>query len=105
MATMLTKAISFRSLIKQLSKYEFLTFMSKIYDINHSDLIAKSLFNYFIDGTNPNADDLNNINSILSEIIQSRKPKPKPQSESIITATIKLDILPTALIGNIASYA
>eukprot|EP01084_Bolivina_argentea_P075486 136841_1 len=103
MATMLTKAISFRLLIKQLSKNEFVTFMGKIYDVNHSDLIAKSLFNYFIDDTNPK--DLSEINSILSEIIQSRKPKPKAKSESTNTTTIKLDTLPKALIGNIASYA
>eukprot|EP01084_Bolivina_argentea_P237072 398518_1 len=106
MSTLLAKAVSFRLLIKQLSKDEFLALMSKIFDIKHSDLISTSLFNYFIHQKtikNPNTNDLNNINSILSEIIQSRKPK--PQSESMTTATIKLDTLPKALIGNIASYA
>eukprot|EP01084_Bolivina_argentea_P237074 398523_1 len=109
MSTLLAKAVSFRLLIKQLSKDEFLALMSKIFDIKHSDLISTSLFNYFIHQKsikNCNTNDLNNINLILSEIIQSRKPKPKqPKSESTHIATIQLDTLPKALIGNIASYA
>eukprot|EP01084_Bolivina_argentea_P237073 398522_1 len=103
MSTLLAKAVSFRLLIKQLSKDEFLALMSKIFDIKHSDLISTSLFNYFIHQKtikNPNTNDLNNINSILSNIIRSRKTKPKPES----VVDIKLDEFPKTIIGHMASF-
>ncbi len=70
--------------------------------IKCSDLISNALFKHFIglqsDANNIN--HLNNINSTLSEIIQSRQKKPK----IILTQNIKVNKLPKALIGNISSF-
>eukprot|EP01084_Bolivina_argentea_P075488 136844_1 len=87
----LTKAITFKSFLQQLSKEEFLTFMSRIYDINYCNLISNALFKHFIHSQSDTntIDYLNNINLTLSEIIQSRKIKPKLS----LIQNIKLDKL------------
>eukprot|EP01084_Bolivina_argentea_P220145 373149_1 len=99
MATMLSNAIKFRSLSHQLTKQEFKEFLNKMIDHNKTNLITTSFFNYFIKNNNCN-DDLSDINSILSNIIQSRKQKPKLHSKT----NMKLNQLPQSVIGYVGSF-
>eukprot|EP01084_Bolivina_argentea_P069765 126867_1 len=100
MTTMLPNAIKFRSLSDQLIQQEFKQLLNKMVDSNRKHLITTSLFNYFTKHNNDNSDDLNDINSMLSNIIQSRKQKPKPPSKT----NLKLNQLPHSIIGHTASF-
>ncbi len=101
MSTLLAKAISLKSLMQQLSKHEFLAFMAKLFDVNYCNVISLSLFNHFTASIpKQNLNHLDVINCILSEIIESRKIKPKP----LAMANMKLNKVPKALLGHIASF-
>eukprot|EP01084_Bolivina_argentea_P267575 454230_1 len=99
MATLLANTIKFRSLADELTKEEFKQFLNKIVDCNKTHLITTLLFNYFIKQNN-NCNDLNDINSILGNIIESRKQKPKTLSKT----NIKLNQLPHSIIGYVSSF-
>eukprot|EP01084_Bolivina_argentea_P023546 43932_1 len=103
MATLLPDTIQFRHLIDQLTKQEYTQFLNKLVVENKANLITSSLFHYFTQTTHTKAKqdskDLEDVNSILTNIIQSRKNKQKSQS----IVNIKLDELPKAIIGYIAS--
>eukprot|EP01083_Nonionella_stella_P270554 916316_1 len=93
----LTKAIQFRLLVTQLTNDERVGFLSKLID-SHTHLILASLFEYF---TEPDhIHKLNDFNQSLSDIIQSRKEKPK----TICTRNIQLPQFPRAIIGYVASF-
>eukprot|EP01084_Bolivina_argentea_P282810 484191_1 len=93
----LTKAVKFRSLTTQLNKNETRQFMHYLSD-NHFKLIEKALFDQILNVFSIN--EAENINQLISNIIQSRKEKPKP----IQPQNIKLDNLPKSLIGVTASF-
>ena len=103
MATNLTGSIRFRSLLSQLSKDEYLTFMSKIFDQNLTELIGTSMFNYFMKpdtASNQNQLGVDGANDILSSIIQSRQTT----NSSTSPAKPNLDTLPKSIIGHTASF-
>eukprot|EP01084_Bolivina_argentea_P220148 373156_1 len=107
MASLLSNAIKFRSLADELTKQEFKQFLNKIVDGNRAHLITTSFFNYFIKQhihinteNKNNSDDLDDVNSMLSDIIQSREQKPKQHSK----INIKLNQLPQSIIGYTASF-
>ena len=101
MATLLAKAIQFRSLLDQLSKSEFLRLMGTIFDEHRTGLFGSALFNHFVQSANHhNVHDLDYLNSTISTIIRSRKSKPK----KIATDNANLDKMPKAIIGHIASW-
>eukprot|EP01083_Nonionella_stella_P302024 1039465_1 len=93
----LPNAIKFRHLISQLTHEECVSFVSKLVH-SHLDIVVTSLFRHFAKTkqTNP----LNSFNESLSDIIQSRKEKPK----AISFNNIKMNQLPTTIIGITASF-
>eukprot|EP01083_Nonionella_stella_P259056 884813_1 len=94
------KAIKFRQLIVQLTNEECLGFLSKLLN-SHMDTIITSLFEHFVNQCKTNQiDELDTFNESLSDIIQSRKEK----SKAVSVINIKLNQLPTALIGHTASF-
>lgn len=100
MATLLARAINFRSLLDQLDKAEYLRLMSKVFDEHKSELIGMALFSYFTQNkADANMNGLQQMNSAISAIIRSRKPIPKKEE----VENPKLDKLPPQIIGNIAS--
>ena len=103
MTANLASSIKFRSLLSQLSKDEYLTFMSKIFDQNQIEWIGTSLFNYFMKSdtaSNQNRLGVVGVNDILSSIIQSRQPN----TDSTSPSKPNLDTLPRAIIGHAASF-
>eukprot|EP01083_Nonionella_stella_P181140 647883_1 len=76
-----------------------LVFLSKLVD-SHMDIIVRSLFCHFVKANPNQLNQLNSFNESLSNIIQSRKEKPK----AIPTRNIKLSQLPRAVIGHTASF-
>eukprot|EP01083_Nonionella_stella_P293463 998024_1 len=93
----LTKAIHFRHLIKQLTTEECTQFLSTIFS-SHVDLIMTSLFHHLAKSNQIN--EVNHFNESLSDIIQSRKDKPKLQC----MRNRELHQFPSALIGHTASF-
>eukprot|EP01083_Nonionella_stella_P284350 967973_1 len=93
----LTNAIKFRHLISQLTDEECVSFLSKLVHL-HLDIVVTSLFLHLAKTkqTNP----LNSFNESLSDIIQSRKEKPK----AISFNDMKMNQLPAAIIGHTASF-
>eukprot|EP01084_Bolivina_argentea_P185563 319981_1 len=86
------KGVKFRYLAAQLTRTEMCGFIDKLLDID-KDIIVKALFSAILDVTNTvNADNMNNL---ISNIIQSRKQKPTP----IPKQNMKLDQIPKQLIG------
>eukprot|EP01083_Nonionella_stella_P000127 367_1 len=73
----LTKVIQFQHLITQLTDEEFTTFLSTILD-SHKAIIITGLFNHLVQTDHINQTDA--FNTSLSDIIQSRKEKPKATS-------------------------
>eukprot|EP01083_Nonionella_stella_P164401 543923_1 len=93
----LIKAINFRHLSSQLTLQERLQFLSQLIH-SHTDIIFTSLFQHLSQPKQVN--QVNEFNNRLSNIIQSRKEKPKP----LCTRNIKLDQFPRAIIGYVASF-
>eukprot|EP01083_Nonionella_stella_P287733 979515_1 len=93
----LTKAIQFRHLSSQLSHEERIQFLSQLVD-SHADIIFTSLFRHLCKPNQIN--QVNEFNNRLSDVIQSRKEKPKP----LCTRNIKIDQIPRAIIGYVASF-
>eukprot|EP01083_Nonionella_stella_P125253 378803_1 len=93
----LTKAIRFRHLAKQLTHEELVGFLSDIID-SRIEFIMSSLFQHL---SKPNqVKEVTEFNQSLSDIIQSRKEKPK----TICMRNIHLDQFPRAIIGYTASF-
>eukprot|EP01083_Nonionella_stella_P285395 971394_1 len=95
----LTKAIKFQHLISQLTHEECVGFLSKLVD-SHMNIIVRSLFHHFVKANQNQINQLNSFNESLSNIIQSRKEKPK----TISPRNMKLSQLPRAIIGHTASF-
>eukprot|EP01083_Nonionella_stella_P281501 957813_1 len=95
----LTKAIKFQHLISQLTHEECIGFLSKLVD-SHMEIIVGSLFCHFVKANQNQINQLNSFNESLSNIIQSRKEKPK----AISPRNMKLSQLPRAIIGHTASF-
>eukprot|EP01083_Nonionella_stella_P185416 675978_1 len=95
----LTKAIKFQYLFSQLTHEECVGFLSKLVD-SHMDIIVGSLFCHFVKANQNQINELNSFNESLSNIIQSRKEKPKAISPRNMT----LSRLPRAIIGHTASF-
>eukprot|EP01083_Nonionella_stella_P058028 152085_1 len=93
----LRKAIKFRHLISQLTHEESVGFLSKMMN-SHMDIVVTFLFRHFAktNQTNP----VDSFNDSLSDIIQSRKEKPK----AVSLRNPKLSQLPIAITGHIASF-
>eukprot|EP01084_Bolivina_argentea_P008006 14983_1 len=89
----LTEAIKFGFLSAQLTTEEMFQLAKRLIN-NDINIINSALFNYIKNI------QTSNINDIISNIILSRKKKPKP----IPSQHIKLDQLPKRLIGVIASF-
>eukprot|EP01083_Nonionella_stella_P073073 197331_1 len=89
-----TKAIQFQHLISQLTHQERIGFLSKLLD-SHTDIILASLFQHLVKPNQIN--EVNAFNKELSSIIQSKE---KPQK----LLCTKLDLLPRAIIGSVASF-
>eukprot|EP01083_Nonionella_stella_P115796 343665_1 len=94
----LAKVIEFRHLITQLTSEERVAFLSKLVDSHMDIYIWSGLFHYFAQSNQ--LDEVNRFNRSLSDIIQSRKEKPK----TISTRNIKLHQLPRAIVGYTASF-
>eukprot|EP01083_Nonionella_stella_P059641 156029_1 len=93
----LIKAIHFRHLSSQLTDQERLQFLSQLVH-SHTDIIFTSLFHHL---SKPNQiNEVTDINNRLSDIIESRKDKPKP----LCTKLIQLHQFPEAIIGYVASF-
>eukprot|EP01084_Bolivina_argentea_P286152 490838_1 len=93
----LSKAVKFQFLAAQLTENETSLFINKLFQ-NHPKHINMALFNHMLNVLTTAESD--NINELISNIIQSRKKKPKP----IKKQNIKLDSIPKSLIGVIASF-
>eukprot|EP01083_Nonionella_stella_P301460 1034308_1 len=93
----LTNAIEFRYLTTQLTHEERVGFLSKLVR-THMDVLFTSLFMLIVK-TNQ-IHEANHFNESLSDIINSRKEKPK----AIPTNNIQIHQLPRALIGYTASF-
>eukprot|EP01084_Bolivina_argentea_P117946 209363_1 len=93
----LNKAIQFRYLIARLTNAERTEFMLNLLD-SHVDLIITALFKQLSQSSQ--IEDVSRFNVTLSDIIQSRKEKPKP----ISPVNIKLDEFPKVIIGHFASF-
>eukprot|EP01084_Bolivina_argentea_P126538 224031_1 len=93
----LSKAVKFQVLVNQLTQNEICSFINKLFE-DHPKCIQMGLF-YYLLHTPPN-NESNNINKLISNIIQSRKKKPKQTTKQ----NIKLDSVPKPLIGVIASF-
>eukprot|EP01083_Nonionella_stella_P304518 1058720_1 len=93
----LPKAIRFQHLARLLTDQERSRFVSELAH-SHIDTILSALFQHF---RKPNhITQVNEINSRLSDIIQSREEEPQP----LCTRNIKIDQIPRALIGYMASF-
>eukprot|EP01083_Nonionella_stella_P159720 521359_1 len=95
----LTKAIKFQYLFSQLTHEECVGFLSKLVD-SHMNIIVRSLFHHFVKANQNQINQLSSFNESLSNIIQSRKEKPK----AISPRNMKLSQLPRAIIGHTASF-
>eukprot|EP01083_Nonionella_stella_P315670 1140917_1 len=93
----LSKAIQFRHLTAQLTQQEHIQFLSNLLD-THTDIILTSLFEYL--AQSHRIHQANAFNESLTDIIQSRKEKPKP----IPTTNVTLSQFPRAIIGHLASF-
>eukprot|EP01083_Nonionella_stella_P184593 670786_1 len=94
-----TKAIEFLHLISQLTHDERVGFVSSLAIAQtRMDLVFTSLFTHIAKTNQIN--EANHLNESLSDIINSRKDKPK----AILTNNIRLHQLPRALIGYTASF-
>eukprot|EP01083_Nonionella_stella_P172328 591068_1 len=93
----LSKAIQFRHLIAQLTQQEHIQFVSNLLN-THNDIILTSLFEYL--AQSHRIHQANAFNESLTDIIQSRKEKPKP----IPTTNVTLSQFPRAIIGHLASF-
>eukprot|EP01083_Nonionella_stella_P000226 704_1 len=92
----LAKAIEFRQLIAQLTPKEKAQFASE-----HIDFIITTLFHQFAQQKHlKQVNELESFNQSLSQFLESRKQKPK----AISPINVKLDELPTVVIGSIASF-
>eukprot|EP01084_Bolivina_argentea_P151293 264095_1 len=94
-------AVKFRLLGDQLTDTEFNIFLSKIIEAFGKDIIFASLFHLFINSsqTNKYFHQINKANTTISDIIKSRKIKPK-QISKIST----ISQLPKELIGHLSSF-
>eukprot|EP01083_Nonionella_stella_P150753 480760_1 len=93
----LTKAIEFRYLIMQLTHEERVGFLSKLAQ-THMDIILTTLFTHLVQTNQIN--EATHFNESLSNIINSRKEKPK----AVPINNIQIHQLPRALIGHTASF-
>ena len=91
-----SQAIRFRHLINQLSIQEKQTLILQLLN-KPNDIITKSLFYCCIHSDNHN--DATNVNDMISKIIRKRDKVP------IDPPQFKLDMIPKALIGHIASFS
>ena len=93
---MSAEAVRFRYLSNQLSKPEKQQFTTQLLSLSESNnLITKALFSHFIQHPN----EATTVNNIISTIIRKREKiddEPPPQH--------RLDTIPKALIGHIASF-
>eukprot|EP01084_Bolivina_argentea_P130647 230625_1 len=94
----LKTAINFRFLINQLTQTETHQFINELLDPN---IIITALFNHILEESTHKQFNGDHINDIISNIILSRKKKPKP---TIPIQTIQLNQLPKRLIGVISSF-
>eukprot|EP01084_Bolivina_argentea_P127162 224950_1 len=95
----LNKAIKFRYLSAQLTVTEHRHFIHKLLDYN-TNIINSALFYQILNQSINNSTQSDHINTLVSNIILSRKKKSKPHT----TQTIKLDLIPKSLIGVTASF-
>eukprot|EP01083_Nonionella_stella_P143776 447533_1 len=93
----LSKPIQFRHLIAQLTHQELIQFLSNLLN-THTDIILTSLFQHL--AQSQQIHQANAFNASLTDIIQSRKEKPKPIPTTIVT----LSQFPRAIIGHLASF-
>ena len=87
------EAIRFRYLTNQLSKQEKQSLIFQLLNKPH-DIITKALFQFFIN----NQTEAQNVNSLISKIIRKR------EKVQVDPPQFKLDMIPKALIGHIASF-
>eukprot|EP01083_Nonionella_stella_P259107 885009_1 len=98
--TSLSEVIRFRASVHKLTDTEFHQFILTLVQKCGRDILITSLFTMFTSGCDRSSQSLETTLNIIKQIIESRKTKPKPASSSDIT----MQSLPSALIGNLASY-
>eukprot|EP01083_Nonionella_stella_P020137 55822_1 len=96
----LTKAIQFRQLLAYLTVQEKSQFLSDFLQ-SHPDVVSAALFHHFAHDSKQ-IQQVIAINQSLSNLILQRKEKPKRMIAS--STKIKLQHLPRALIGYLASF-
>eukprot|EP01083_Nonionella_stella_P315231 1138163_1 len=94
-----SKALKFRALCAQLTPTETKSFINSVIDVNGTVLFS-ALFHLIRSSCTYKDIDADCLNHMLSDIILSRKKKPKP--DAIVTKNI--NSLPPALIGHTASF-
>eukprot|EP01083_Nonionella_stella_P240425 840505_1 len=102
----LCKAVQFRFLHAQLTKPERSQFLCTLQNIN-VDIIASALFHCIMHGSPNNQPEAEEMNTLMSNIILSRK-KEEEQDKTVVGLTdspnIKLDCMPKRLVGEISSF-
>eukprot|EP01083_Nonionella_stella_P118659 354315_1 len=96
----LDEVIRFRASVDKLTGTEFDQFILTLMQKCGRDIIITSLFTMFTSERNRSSQTLDTTLNIIKQIIESRKTKPKPANSYEIT----MQSLPSALIGNLASY-
>eukprot|EP01083_Nonionella_stella_P242078 844747_1 len=96
----LAEVIRFRASVDKLTDTEFDQFILTLMQKCGRDIIITSLFTMFTSERNRSSQTLDTTLNIIKQIIESRKTKPKPANSYEIT----MQSLPSALIGNLASY-
>eukprot|EP01084_Bolivina_argentea_P029363 54503_1 len=100
----LATLIKFRQLNEQLTQEEYEQFLIKAAGLCPRNFIISSIFNQFNNNRNTVTDtqQIDVMNNIMHEIIESREPETNNEKEDIIP--INIEYLPKYLIGEIGSF-
>eukprot|EP01083_Nonionella_stella_P175089 608756_1 len=98
--TSLSEVIRFRASVHKLTDTEFHQFILTLVQKCGRDILITSLFTMFTSGCDRSSQSLETTLNIITQIIESRKTKPKPANAYNIT----MQSLPSVLVGNLASY-